>query len=256
MIATADFFGYELPKRTIYQLVRQVGIDGIMLWWSDEFGDDSFRDNPDIARSNGLFIENVHTPFENINDIWFDNLNGHSLTNTFMQYVDECAERDILTMVMHLSKTYEPPPYNEIGLNRIKKIIEKAENKNVYVAFENLRRLEYLDYIMTNIDSPHAVFCYDSGHQNCWNPDIDILNKYGPRLRSLHLNDNDSTDDQHLLPFEGTLNWEYTMKKIAQTGYSGTISMETENVGYEKLTPYEFLSILFERAKILKDLMK
>lgn len=37
---------------------------------------------------------------------------------------------------------------------------------------------------------------------------------------------NDGTQDQHMLPFEGNIKWETTMKKITSCGYIGAIALE------------------------------
>jgi sugar phosphate isomerase/epimerase len=73
------------------------------------------------------------------------------------------------------------------------------------IALENLRKPEYLDFLFDNIKSDKLKFCYDSGHNNCFTPEIDCLGKYGDKLIALHLHDNDGTCDQHLLPFNGTM---------------------------------------------------
>jgi hypothetical protein len=68
MITTFAWFGYELPKETCFDLIKQAGFDGVTLWWNNDFGDNNFRNNPVLARNAGLFIENIHTPFEDINN--------------------------------------------------------------------------------------------------------------------------------------------------------------------------------------------
>lgn len=254
MITSFAWFGYELPKNDCFALLKESGFDGVTLWWASDFGDDNFRINPALARNAGLFVENIHAPFETINNLWLDTMDGNSLLDYFMQLVADCANYDIPTMVLHLSSGSNPPPHNKLGLNRMKRIVEKAESHGVNIAFENLRRLEYLDYMLSNLDSPCAGFCYDSGHHACWAPNDDLLAKYGSRLMALHLHDNDGTGDQHLLPFDGTIDWLETMRNIAQTGYTGPVALEVENSGYEKLPPNEFLSVALERGKKLKGL--
>ena len=77
---------------------------------------------------------------------------------------------------------------------------------------------------------------------------------YGDKLISLHLHDNDGVHDQHILPFEGNVNWETTMKKIASCGYMGATALEvTKNTSYDGFTCKEFLDIAYERAKRLDD---
>jgi len=256
MITTVAWYGYEIPKKRNFELVKQAGFGGVLVWWNDEFGDIDFRSNPKLARDAGLFVENMHTPFDKINDLWIDNLDGEALLDYFLEVVSDCAEYEIPTMVMHLSKGDIPPPVNELGLDRVKRIIEKAEKCNVNVAFENLRFIEYLDFVLSKIDSPRAGFCYDSGHHNCRATEVDLLAKYGSRLMSLHLHDNHGVYDHHLLPFDGNIDWSTTMANIKKTGYTGPLAMEAERKGYENLSPDEFLHLLYVRAKKLEVLYK
>jgi|LSQX01.1.fsa_nt_gb hypothetical protein len=53
MITTFAWFGYELPKKTSFDLIKQAGFDGVTLWWNDDFGDNDFRCNPELAREAG-----------------------------------------------------------------------------------------------------------------------------------------------------------------------------------------------------------
>jgi hypothetical protein len=54
---------------------------------------------------------------------------------------------------------FKPPPLNSLGLNRIKRAVEIAEKYKVNIALENLRNLDYLDYVMQNISSQRLGFC-------------------------------------------------------------------------------------------------
>jgi len=251
MITIYAWFNYELPRKTYYNLIKQTGFDGVTLWWSNEFGDDEFRNNPSLARNAGLYVENIHASFQEINHLWIDNLDGNALTENLMRVVDDCAVQEIPTMVLHLSSG-DPPAFNEVGLNRVKRIVEKAENRGVNLAFENLRSVGHLEYVLTHVNSPRAGFCYDSGHHHCMTPNDDLLSKYGSRLMALHLHDNDGRDDQHRLPFDGTIDWAVTMDKIAQTGFAGAVALEAGNMGYEGLPPEAFLRLAYQRAKRLE----
>ncbi|MFA9376005.1 MAG: sugar phosphate isomerase/epimerase family protein [Lachnotalea sp.] len=255
MTSIYDWFGYELPVNERYRLIKEAGFDGVLLWWSDGFGRDGlgqndYRNGPQIAREAGLFIENIHTPVKNQNKLWLDNLEGETLTDCYLQCVEDCVEFEIPTMVVHLPD--EDNPYNILGLDRIKRIIEKAEQFGVNVAMENLRNLTNLAYVLEQIDSQRIGFCYDCGHHYHYYPDIELLSMYGSRLMALHLHDDGGKYNQHRLPFDGTIDWSTAMKNIANTGYSGATAIEAMNWDYQNLSVKEFLQEAFKRAKRLE----
>ena len=141
-----------------------------------------------------------------------------------------------------------------MGLDRIKKIAEKAEQLGVNVALENLRNLTNLTYILECVDSPRIGFCYDCAHHYRNYPAIDLLSMFGSRLMALHLHDNDGSA-MHRLPFDGTVDWPAAMKRISETGYSGAIAIEAMNWGYKELSVNEFIYKAFDRAKKLEGLL-
>ncbi len=252
MITIYDWFGYELSIKERYKLIKEAGFDGVLLWWSEGFNRNDYRNGPQIAREAGLFIENIHTPLENQNSLWLDNLDGKALTDCYLQCVTDCAEFEIPTMVLHLPN--EENPYNILGLDRIKRITEKAEQLGVNVALENLRHLVNLAYVLEQVDSLRIGFCYDCGHHYRYYPGDDLLSMYGSRLMALHLHDNNGSRAQHGLPFDGTIDWSTTMKKIDETDYSGATAIEAMNWDYEDLPAEKFLQEAFERAKRLESL--
>lgn len=259
MITIYDWFGYELPLKERYKLIKEAGFDGVLLWWSNDFGRDrygfnDYRNGPQIARKAGLFVENIHTPVQNQNDLWLDNLDGEALTDCYLQCIIDCSDFEIPTMVVHLPN--EDSLYNALGLDRIKRIAEKAEKLNVNVAMENLRNLTNLEYVLEQVDSQRIGFCYDCCHHYNYYPNEDLLPMYGSRLMALHLHDNNGSQAQHGLPFDGTIDWTKTMKKIAKSNYSGAIALEPMNWDYSHLSAEEFLQKAFMLAKMLELLIQ
>lgn len=222
----SDRFGYVLSMEQRYHMIRQTGFDGVMLWWSEAFEQRDYLNTSLMAHKEGLFIENIHAPFVEIDNFWRDNLLGDALTGCFLQCVVDCDAFEIPTMVMHLSSCLNDlPPLTALGLDRMKRIAEMAERHGVNVALENLLKNDYISFIFDHIDSPNIGFCYDSGHHNFLTPNEDLLSQYSSRLMALHLHDNDGDDDQHILPFDGTIGWPATMKKITEIGYSGSVAL-------------------------------
>ncbi|MGX8709429.1 MAG: sugar phosphate isomerase/epimerase family protein [bacterium] len=251
MITIYDWFGYEMSIQERYRSIKQAGFDGVLMWWSEGFGRNDYRSGPRIAREAGLFIENIHTPFQVKENLWLDNLNGESAADCYLQCVADCAEFEIPTMVVHLPD--EDNTDSTLVLDIINRIAEKAEQLGVNVALENLWNFTTLAYILEQVDSLRIGFCYDCAHHYRYCPGDDLLSMYGSRLMALHLHDN-CGDATHRLPFDGTIDWSAAMKKITETGYSGPTAIEAMNWGYEDLSADKFLFEAFERAKRLETL--
>ena len=251
MITIYDWFGYELPLKNRYQLIKEAGFEGVLLWWSEYLDRNDYHNGPKIVREAGLFIENIHTPFQLQDYIWLDNLNGKASVDCYMQCVADCAEFEIPTMVVHLPN--DDKPYNSLGLDRIKTIAEKAERLGVNVALENLINYNNLSYMLEQVDSLRIGFCYDCSHHYNKYPKIDLLSMYGSRLMALHLHDY-TANSVHKLPYDGVIDWSKAMQKILETGYTGATAIEVMNWEYKDLSVEEFLQKAFEKAKILDEL--
>jgi L-ribulose-5-phosphate 3-epimerase len=159
-------------------MIKYAGFEATSLWW----GDESKHLQPEMARKLGLQIDNIHTPFNHPNDLWFDGLDGEDYLNMLISCVNDCVQHNIPVAVVHITGFSKPPEITQIGIDRVKRLVDFAENKEVYLAFENLNFLQHLDYIFENIKSDHLGFCYDSGHENCFRQDADCLSHYGKRL--------------------------------------------------------------------------
>ena len=249
------WFGYRLPMPQRFKLIASTGFNNVMLWWGDQFsGEDGLKEKlPDLARSAGLFVENIHTDFENANSFWIDDATGQAVYERYMKDVEDCRTFNIPAMVVHLSSGDEQPRLpDNIGLERLKKIVGKAEKCDVNIAVENMRIIGPLDFVFEKIDSPKLTLCYDSGHENCLTKKVDVLKKHGDRLNCLHLHDNDGVTDQHMIPGEGTINWNELAKKLKDCNFNGSVTLEVYNDFPEKYKNYsaeQFLSRAYDRAK-------
>jgi len=261
MLSIFNWFGYRyLTHAEGFRLIKQAGFEGVLLWWDFADGGEDYRLQPELARRAGLFVENIHAQFDGIYHIWEDSAAGQAVFDYHLQCVDDCAAHEIPTMVVHAHKRGIPMPADtRLGLERFKRIVDRAEGLGVNVAMENQRsptQMTLAAQLLEGIASPRFGFCLDSGHHNAREiPEVDMLARFGHRLMALHLHDNDTTDDMHLLPFDGTTNWPAQMRAIAETGYRGPTTLEVVNERYEHLPPEEFLALAYKRAKQLDGLL-
>jgi len=260
--AVFDWIGDDRPGSGGYDLIRQAGFDGVMLWWGEDILALPPRDKgsfPEQARKAGLSVVNAHGPMPDVNALWRQGLAGDGILDMFLRCVDDCADFQISSLVVHASTGFAPPEPCETGLERIKRLVHHGEKRGVTLSFENLRNTAPLRYILDRIVSPRAGFCYDVGHEHCRTPEEDLLAEYGHRLTDIHLHDNagmvnrDGADDQHRLPFDGTVDWARAAKSLARLDYGGPLAFEVTTLGHEDMAVDAFLRLAFERAVRVGD---
>lgn len=101
--------GYDVSFEERYKLIRKSGFDCVMLWWSNQFGrGDGYQEDVRLARRAGLFVENIHAPVHEQNNLSLDNLSGEGVFQSYLQCVADCCEYDIPTMVIHLPNDNNP----------------------------------------------------------------------------------------------------------------------------------------------------
>ena len=111
-------------------------------------------------------------------------------------------------VIMHLTSKKKAHMYGEIGLNRIRKIVEYAKKLDMKVAFENTKIKGYLEYVINNIKDENVGICFDAGHYHVHFDDEFNFELFKDRIFAVHLHDNDKSDDLHLLHFDGTVTLE------------------------------------------------
>jgi sugar phosphate isomerase/epimerase len=256
-IGMFSWFSYDLPIQERLTLIKEAGFIATSLWWAD----DNKHEQPDLARRIGLEIDNIHTPFNEPNRLWLDGADGEDYQDMLISCVEDCSVHEIPTAVIHLTSFSEKVAVTELGLKRIGEIIDVAEQKNVKLAFENLTYLEHLDAVFERFRSSCIGFCYDSGHENCGHPDKDCLTLYGDKLIALHINDNFGDGDTHVLPFDGTADWNDKMLKLKKCKDVDYFTLEVDfNYKHEKcviykdMTAKDYLDSAYQKAVRLLEL--
>ena len=248
----------EISDIEILDSIKESGFRNIFIHWeSNEYNEHNWAEQIEYINKIGLNIVFAHLSYKGINSIWEEGTTGDSLVEKYMKDISDCKKHNISMVVMHLTSGKDAPMYNEIGLNRLHKIINHAKEQNVKVAFENTKIKGYLEYVIDNIKDENVGICYDSGHCHVHFNDEFDFDKFKDRIFAVHLHDNDKTDDLHLLAFDGTIDWEETMKNLKQANFSGHITLESVyRYEYLNLTPLEFYKKSYEVANKLANMYK
>ncbi len=243
-----DYFGYDLTPRERMRVIREVGFDGVILLWCDYF-DEDYRDFPEYAAREGLFVENAHAPYRHASLLELPGELGDAHERELLACLEDCAKYAIPTLVVHPTNGTTPLGNPRVLLERFERLLEAAEKLGVNLAVENQGNPAHVDVILARFASERLKFCYDSGHERFYSPERDLLADHGSRLGALHLHDNSGAEDAHMLPYTGAVDWSRVARRLE--GYNGALGLEAQNRGFEALEPVEFLCAALERLKQL-----
>lgn len=258
-----EHYGLELKEQL--KLLKKIGFDAYFFGWKPEL---DVKDLKSYGDELGLICQSMHAPFEKMADMWEEGDAAEIAVKELIQCVEDCAENDIPILVCHCFIGFGPQNPNEIGVENFKRVVLRAEELGVKIAFENTEGEDYLDKLMKAFKNNGNVgFCWDTGHEMCYNHSQDMMAKYGGRILCTHLNDNlgisaeDGTitylDDLHLLPFDGIADWEDIVKRLNRRGYVDILTFELntkskkgrhENDVYAEMGIENYFAEVYKRA--------
>lgn len=207
--------------------IQNAGFKNVFIQWYNREWNPTQEEQLKYIRKKGLNVIFAHLGYQNINDLWADSEEcGKKLVDSYKNDIRICKGNNIPMIVMHLTGKGEVPKYNEIGLKRLQEIVDYAKSLAIKVAFENTKIKGYLDYVMENIKNDNVGICFDAGHYHVhFDDDLDFA-KFKDRILAVHLHDNDKSDDLHLIPFDGTIDWKKIIKELKNCNYNGPITLE------------------------------
>ncbi|MBF7096886.1 sugar phosphate isomerase/epimerase family protein [Alkalibacter mobilis] len=239
-----SWFGYVMPLEERLDLIREAGFEGVSLWWEDETYPRLIEKEkmPQILRRQNLHLENIHTNYTDVNDLWSSNKELRKSTlNRYFSYIEDCNKFEIPVMVMHCTDRGSDKNLINEGLESFEKIASFAEINNIQVAVENTRDASLLDLLLENISHKSLGLCYDSSHD--WlegQTKGRLFEKWKSRVFTTHLSDNDTKEDRHWIPGDGFVDWSYIKKIVKETNLE-YISMELAGSVEKFERPEDFL---------------
>lgn len=100
-----------------------------------------------------------------------------------------------------------------------------------------LSRPGALAYLIERVlDSADVTICLDVGHAHLEGDVIDAIEAVSEHLAAVEVHDNRGRHDDHLLPFEGTVDWPAVLTTIQKVGYDGALILEIAAKGSTKET--------------------
>ena len=76
------------------------------------------------------------------------------------------------------------------------------------------------------LDAGAASICLDLGHAHLDGEVVDAIETVAEHIALVHAHDNRGRNDDHLLPFDGTIDWAGALTALQKVGYDGTVVLE------------------------------
>ena len=219
------------PVTEQIEMLRRVGWGGFFTGWNPE----KTREWASTADRAGLIYQSIHSPFRGVETMWQEGEAGRAYTQQLIDCVRDCADNHIPVMVIHPFKGFTEHTPTEVGLENYARVVEEADRLGVTLGFENVEGEEYLAALMDRFwDAPSCGFCFDTGHELCYNGGKDMMARYGKKLCHTHFNDNLGVydpkltweNDFHLTMGDGIVDWRGVMDRIDATDYEGVLICE------------------------------
>jgi sugar phosphate isomerase/epimerase len=122
------------------------------------------------------------------------------------------------------------------ALRSVEEICRLAEPIGIRVALEVIPNPlsdggSLVDLLEKDLEAPRTGICLDFGHAFLMGDVADTIETVAEHLITTHVHDNNGKKDDHLVPFEGRINWDIALMTMQKVGYDGTYLMELANTG-------------------------
>jgi sugar phosphate isomerase/epimerase len=96
--------------------------------------------------------------------------------------------------------------------------------------------VHFVEDDVDGLDGAAIGICLDFGHAHMDGDLVDAIETVSEHFVTTHLHDNRGRSDDHLVPFEGTIDWPAALTAIQKVGYEGTLMFEVAAQGSAKDT--------------------
>ena len=120
-------------------------------------------------------------------------------------------------------------------------LAKAAEPLGIDIALEVIpndlsRAASLTELVDEELEAANVGICLDLGHAHMAGDLADTIETVSEHLVSVDVHDNRGRHDDHLVPFDGTIDWPGALTAIQKVGYDGTLLLEIAAHGSAKDT--------------------
>ena len=251
-VSTHLYHEQRLEKAHLLELAAN-GFDAVELFATrshfDYHDEAAIRSLKDWLTEAGLELHSVHAP---ITDVF---ANGRGQRNFSTALRDPDARRATLHemaaalqiakvvpfkfLVVHLGVPVAWKPggddnNRDAAIRSIEEIHGLAEAAGVNVALEVMGNAlstapDLIEIIERSFEGADLGICMDVGHAHMLGDTAEAIETTSEYLVTTHIHDNRRQSDDHLVPFQGNIDWAATVMAFEKIGYDGVLMYEVRN---------------------------
>ncbi len=215
-------------------------------------------DDDEIARINDLCDDHdislgLHT-LSAVNTAEFTPILRDAIQEYMFSYIDIAAMVNADRTIVHggYHFTGDVDERTEASLQRLEEMIAHAEEKDVTLLLENMNpepadaevhylcsKLDDVEQYFERLESPNLRWAFNPPHAHLHEEGIDgYIDALDVGIcREVRLNDNRGVREEHLVPGEGTIDFENLFARLEESGYEGpyTVAQATLDETFEAI---------------------
>ena len=242
IVTTTDVFedGYSAEKAASrLAILGYEGIDMGFDYWTFEdspFRSENYMDWARGLRAHADEIEipytHAHSPGQSDSDFWLE------------RSIEASAVLGVKYLVVHpIFKIddeiiQDRDTFISVNAEAIRRWLPLAQERNVVLLSENILWGASADPhmiadLVKTVDSPYFGWCFDVGHAWCSGFAPDVITSCSVAPLSLHIQDNHGNGDEHLIPGDGTIDFDVFFAALKKVGYRGDCVLEAHHQSLE-----------------------
>ncbi len=150
----------------------------------------------------------------------------------------------VLVAHLGLARSQNPSPGDnsrDAARRSIEELCQAATPLGVRIAVEVIpnelsRVASLVHFVEEDLEAADVGVCLDFGHAHMDGDLLDAIEAVSGHLITTHVHDNHGRADDHLVPFDGTIDWPAAMTAVQKVGYDQTLLLEIAAHGSPKET--------------------
>ena len=273
VVTTTSVFPKEITIEDIVRRLKNVGFDCLDIAFECFLGDGQpfrYGDHTEWAKNLRKFADSIGVRFTHAHCCADADYRGHEIFRAI-----ECAGiLGVKYMAVHpvafrcpadIPKNIgidDDEEFVALNVKAFSELMPYAEKHGLTLVAENLLwgssiKPSSFVRLVKKVNSSRLGWCLDTGHAHCCGVDMtELLDLEVPPL-SLHIQDNHGNRDEHLLPGDGTIDWDKLCHILNKIGYRGDAVLEAHHQSLEAEDSLRdgILRELYLRGAKLRDYM-